>query len=120
MTVTDPVSVSEILNEIDGEKFYKFVDSKLTADPNIRRYAGNLDFIVTVGAEFLANYVDINQPGTNLLTSPPVYSNVDGGTGIFSCRSIVVRADKAMDAPALEELKNGTFGRQTRAKHDYR
>lgn len=108
-TVTDPVSVSEILTEIEGEKFYKFVDSKLTADPNIRRYAGNLDFIVTVGAEFLANYVDINQPGTNLLTSPPVYSNVVNGTGIFSSRSVVVRADKQMDPPALDELKNGVY-----------
>jgi len=108
-TVTDPVSVSEILTEIEGEKFYKFVDSKLSADPNIRRYAGNLDFIVTVGAEFLANYVDINQPGTNLLTSPPVYSNVVNGTGIFSSRSIVVRADKQMDTPALDELKNGPY-----------
>ncbi len=108
-TVTDPVSESEITIEIDGEKFYKFVDSKLDADPNIRRYAGNLDFIVTVGAEFLANYVDINAPGTNLLTTPPVYSNVQNGTGILSSRSIVVRPDKVMDPAALDELKNGIY-----------
>lgn len=95
--------------EIEGEKFYKYVGSKLNADPNIVRRAGTLDFIVTVGAEFLSNYVDVNAPGTNLLTTPPVYSNVVGGTGIFSSRTVTIRADRPMDAASISELISGPY-----------
>jgi hypothetical protein len=105
----NPNSVSTIRKEIAGENFYKFVDTKLQPGISIRRYAGKLDFIITAGAEFLANYIAINQSTTSILTTAPYYSNVDGGTGIFSSRYMQVTKDKEMDIPALDLLKTSPY-----------
>ncbi len=107
--VSNPQNLSSIRKEIDGEDFYKFVDVKLQADPDIRRYAGTLDFIFTGGAEFLANYIAINQATTSILTTPPNYSNVQGGTGIFSSRFIQIAKNKEMDPAALNLLQTGPY-----------
>lgn len=107
--VTNPQNVSSIRKDIAGENFYKFVDQKLPALPNVYRYAGKMDFIFTAGEEFLANYISINQATTSILTTTPYYSNVDGGTGIFSSRSIQPVKNKEMDAASLDYLKTGPY-----------
>ena len=105
--VTNPENVNSIQMEIKGEDFYEFVAAKLPIVPGLNRYAGKMDFIYAAGAEFLANYIAINQATTSILTTPPYYSNVNGGTGIFSSRFIQVQKNKEMDAAALDELKTG-------------
>lgn len=107
--VNNPQSISTIQEEINGESFYKIVGSSLQANPLVRRYIGNIDFIFTAGAEFLANYVAINQSTTSILTTPPDYSNVDGGTGIFSSRFVQYKADKEMDTQSIDSLKSGQY-----------
>jgi hypothetical protein len=107
--ISEPQNISSIRREINGEDFYKFVDQKLQPDVDIRRYPGTLDFIFTAGAEFLANYIAINQATTSILTAPPSYSNVEGGTGIFSSRFIQVSKNKSMDPAALDLLRTGPY-----------
>jgi len=105
--VANPENLSSIRKEIDGEDFYEFVDQKLQPKANTIRHTVRLDFIFTAGAEFLANYININQATSSILTTPPIYSNVEGGTGIFSSRFIQIAADKQLDGSALDLLKTG-------------
>ncbi len=105
--VSNPSQITTIEKEIEGEDFYKFVASKIKEDPSVERFAGSMDFIFTAGAEFLANYISINQATTSILTTIPQYSNVEGGTGIFSSRFIQVSPNKFMDAPSLDLLRTG-------------
>ena len=107
--VANPDEVITISREIDGEDFYKFVGNSIDVDPNVVRYAGTQDFIFTAGAEIFANYLAINQSVSSILTSIPQYSNVEGGTGIFSSRIIQVSPNKALDPAALNELKTGPY-----------
>jgi len=107
--VSNPEQVINLIQEIEGEDFYKFVADQIDVDPNMVRYAGTLDFIFTAGAEFLANYIAINQATTSVLTSIPEYSNVEGGTGIFSSRFIQVSPNKSMDPASLNLLKTGPY-----------
>lgn len=107
--IANPDQVTNIIEEIDGEDFYKFVGDQIDVDPNMVRYAGTLDFIFTAGAEFLANYIAINQATTSVLTSIPEYSNVEGGTGIFSSRFVQVSPNKSMDAASLNLLKTSPY-----------
>jgi len=102
--VDDPSSTQSLRIEVEGEEFYQFVGQQLQADPNILRYAGTLDFIFNSGAEFLANYVSINEATTSILTTAPYYSNVVGGTGIFSSRYTQTVPNKSMDAPSKDLL----------------
>lgn len=107
--VSNPDQIQNLIEEINGEDFYKFVADQIDVDPAVVRYAGSMDFIFTAGAEFLANYIAINQATTSVLTSIPEYSNVEGGTGIFSSRFIQVSPNKSMDAASLVLLKTGPY-----------
>ncbi len=107
--VSNPQAITSIEKEINGEDFYKFVASKLKVDNSVVRYAGSMDFIFTAGEAFLANYISINQATTSVLTSIPEYTNVEGGTGIFSSRFILISPNKNMDAPSLNLLKTGPY-----------
>ncbi|MBL0341930.1 MAG: hypothetical protein IPP71_13930 [Bacteroidetes bacterium] len=69
--VSNTSQIKTITLEIEGEDFYKFVGEAIKVDPNVIRYAGKLDFIFSGGAEFLANYVAINQATSSILTTIP-------------------------------------------------
>jgi hypothetical protein len=102
--VTNPQNITAIEFPIYGEDFYKYVGQKLKVDPAVRRYAGNLDFFFIAGAEFLSNYITINQATTSILTSIPQYSNINGGTGVFSSRIKQASLDKPLSIPSKDLL----------------
>jgi hypothetical protein len=102
--VPEPVKI-----QIEGEEFYEFVGQKITANSNVVRYVGTLDFIFASGAEFLANYVSINEATTSILTSAPYYSNVVGGTGIFSSRYTQTVPNKQLDPPSKDLLLTSPY-----------
>jgi hypothetical protein len=106
--VNNPLNASTFRREIAGENFYKFVGEKLQPG-NYYRYAGNLDFIFVAGEELLANYVSITSAITSVITTTPYYSNVTGGTGIFSSRFIQVLKDKQMDPPSVSLLQSSPY-----------
>ncbi len=39
----------------------------------------------------LATYLDINPAGGSLLEEVPVYSNIEGGTGVFASRHTIMK-----------------------------
>ena len=107
--ITDNIlSATNIKREIDGEDFYKFVGQQIQPG-NYFRYALGLDFIFVAGEQTLANYVNINSSLSSISTSIPVYSNVTGGTGIFSSRFIQVLKNKQMDPPSISFLQSSPY-----------
>ncbi|HEX5002622.1 MAG TPA: hypothetical protein VFW78_08990, partial [Bacteroidia bacterium] len=107
--VPDPNLISTISYAIEGESFYKFVAQKLNPDNTVVRHAGTLDFIVSAGAEVLANYISINSATSSVLTSIPQYTNVNNGLGIFSSRFVTTSPNKPMSAASIDSLKNGQY-----------
>jgi len=108
--VPDPSLISSISYSIDnGDNFYKFVSQKLNPDNTVVRHAGTLDFIVSAGAEVLANYISINSATTSVLTSIPQYTNVNNGLGIFSSRFVTTSPNKPMGGASIDSLKNGQY-----------
>ena len=107
--VKDPDMPEIISLEVDGEDFYRFLGDAIKVDASVRRYAGTTDFIITSGAEFLADYININSATTSILTTIPEYTNIENGTGIFSCRYTQVTPNKPLDANSLNYLKTGPY-----------
>lgn len=78
--------------EISGEAFYSAVNNKLSnyayeADV-IKRviHENNIEIIVTAANENLSLFIGINEPSTGVVTEQPVFTNVEGGVGIFASR----------------------------------
>jgi hypothetical protein len=98
-----------ITHAINGEDFYRFVAQKLNPDNTVQRTAGTLDFIVSGGSEVLANYININSSTTSILTTIPLYTNVNNGLGIFASRFVTTSPNKPLGVFSLDSLKNGKY-----------
>ena len=78
--------------EISGEAFYSAINNKLSnyiyeADVE-KRVIGkdNIELIVTAANENLSLFIGINEPSTGVVTEQPVFTNIEGGVGIFASR----------------------------------
>jgi len=78
--------------EISGEAFYSAINNKLNnyiyeADVE-KRVIGkdNVEIIVTAANENLSLFMDINEPSTGVVTEQPVFTNIEGGVGMFASR----------------------------------
>jgi len=69
-----------------GETFYSKLESELESIPNVKRWAGEINIIISCGSEMLNSYIEINDADNSLLTEVPVFSNIEGGTGVFASR----------------------------------
>ncbi len=54
------------------------------------RHVTHLDFQVTAGAQEYSDFLQISAPSTSVAQDKPTYTNIDGGFGIFSSKSIRV------------------------------
>jgi hypothetical protein len=76
-----------------GESFFNELNAKLEVVPNIERWAGNVDVIVTAGSEVLHYYIEINHAlAGSLVQEIPNYTNINNGIGIFASRHSVIKS----------------------------
>jgi len=76
-----------------GESFFNELNARLEVVPNIERWAGKIDIIVTAGSEVLHYYIEINHAlAGSLIQEIPNYTNINNGTGIFASRHQVVKS----------------------------
>jgi hypothetical protein len=52
------------------------------------RKATHIDFVVTAGAQDFSDFLQVSAPSTSVAQDKPTYSNIDGGYGIFSSKSV--------------------------------
>ena len=70
--------------KIKGDQFFQFLENNL--DNNTTKQFLNLDLVMTIGAQDLKTYIDVNQPFSGIVPERPVFSNIDNGVGLFSSR----------------------------------
>ena len=54
------------------------------------RHATHIDFIVTSGAQEFVDFLEVSAPSTSVSQDKPAYTNINGGFGIFSSKSVRV------------------------------
>ena len=104
---------SEVMTtEYTGTLFYKTLQSTLIADNNITRVAGKIEVVITVAADELSTYIDVNSPSGSIVQVRPEYTNVNNGIGIFSARydnSIDRPRIMSLNALSIDSLKHGQY-----------
>ena len=70
--------------KIKGDQFFQFLENNL--DNNTTKQFLNLDLVMTIGAQDLKTYIDVNQPFSGIVQERPIFSNIDNGVGLFSSR----------------------------------
>lgn len=95
--------------------FFSQLKSRIPNNPNIKRFHGimfginrvDVQFVMSVGADELNTYIDVNKPSTSIIQERPIYTNISNGIGIFSSKRSV-RFNYAFNTMTLDSLKNGS------------
>ncbi|MBX7183041.1 MAG: hypothetical protein K1X82_13090 [Bacteroidia bacterium] len=104
---------SDVYIVLPGESFYKFLQNAIPnpGDTLVRIFDG-IDFVVDVGTNDFYNFLNLNQQTTTIVQDKAVYSNIEGGYGIFTSRLRAVREGKLLNSPSTKELTDGQYTSQ--------
>ena len=109
-----PEGSSFVDASIESDPFYQFVGSSIPVIPGAKRAFRGLTFTVIGGGREIYDFVNLTLAGSSSVTSAqdaPVYSNVDGGVGIFTSSSRVSQSGVGLATEARDSL---IFGRYTK------
>lgn len=76
-----------------GDNFYKNLGNEMAkkSSANVKnRRSFYMEYIVSAGSEDLSDFLQINAPSNSIAQDKPLYSNIDGGVGIFAGRSTTI------------------------------
>jgi len=75
------------------DDFYRLLGDNIEVDPKMKRtMAGNpLDVFISAGTEELYTYMQVTDQNTGIVQDKPLYSNIEGGVGLFTSRTTQVR-----------------------------
>lgn len=91
--------------------FFSRLESELDLDAlNVKRVAGKVDLVFMSAGEELYNYMNVGSGG--LSTDVPEYTNISGGTGLFSSRNKTVKT-LSLNNLTLNNLYNRDWGFDT-------
>jgi hypothetical protein len=74
-----------------GPGFYSRVQAEIPVIDNVKRWAGNVDVVISAATQEFHTYIEANGANGNLLQEVPIYSNIDNGIGIFGSRHTVTK-----------------------------
>jgi len=89
--------------------FYFQLQKKLEVRDDVTRFPGYIDVIVTVGAEDLNTYIDVNQPSNSIIQERPTFSNITNGIGLFTSKYTYRRNNYKLNIQTVQLLINGAY-----------
>jgi hypothetical protein len=74
-----------------GDVFYSTLENQLEKPLNVKRWATKVDVIIACASQVFDTYIEVNDGNDNLLSEVPVYTNIEGGYGIFASRRTITK-----------------------------
>jgi hypothetical protein len=105
---------SDVTNSVKimGESFYIWLKANIPEDPQVKRFVTSADIILTSGGPEILNYLTVGQANLGITSSGeiPVYSNIqNGGRGIFSSKTRLVRKNIIFSPVTQDSIQNGVY-----------
>ena len=103
---------------IRGEAFYQFVFLNIPPSDGEIRLLDGIDLRITAGGVEMLELVELSQANIGITSaqSIPVYSNVEGGLGVFTSRYQLERTNIQLTQEALDTLQDGIYTRDLNFK----
>lgn len=97
--------------QIKGEEFFKFLGNSLDETLPVTRVFRSIDVEVSSGGIELLEFLRISQANTGITSSQtiPTYTNVEGGFGLFTSRTITKLEDLTINGVTRDSLVNGFY-----------
>jgi len=88
-----------------GQDFYNFVSAQISVNPEVKkRNIIDIDVVTEIGHEDLLKYIEVSQPASGLAQTTPLFTNINGGLGLFSSRHIARRTGMGLSSGSTEVL----------------
>jgi len=71
---------------ITGEEFFNLLAYNISSSTTVNRRVNNLDLLFSVGTSDLNTYIHLNEPPTGIVQERDLFTNIDGGIGLFTSR----------------------------------
>ena len=119
LTTTDVTANSQQDVKTDKLSFYNFVAQQIAVSSNVvKRRARFVECVVYAGNDELKNYMEINGASNSLAQEHPLYTNINGGYGVFAARSRATRSNinlsvNSIDGNNINGFKGLTNGSAT-------
>ncbi|MGP1514876.1 MAG: DUF4249 family protein [Bacteroidales bacterium] len=99
---------------VDTASIFSGMRTKLKGKTNLNWYGVSpFEIKVSAGDLSLFDYISINSASNNSLNYTPIYTNIDGGIGLFAARRTHIHksfADKEISNDIKEKIKTFGFG----------
>ena len=72
--------------QITGEEFFNLLAYNIPSSSTVNRRINNLDILFSVGTADVHTYINLNEPPTGIVQERDLFTNIDGGIGLFAAR----------------------------------
>ena len=72
--------------QITGEEFFNLLAYNIPSSSTVNRRINNLDILFSVGTADVNTYINLNEPPTGIVQERDLFTNIDGGIGLFAAR----------------------------------
>jgi len=93
-----------------GENFYTLLGQQMDDELNVKRWADDVVITISAGGYELNTFIDVNAPSSSIIQEIPQYTNIEGGTGIFSSRRTVSRSYKLLSTSEDKLINDYNWG----------
>tara|TARA_Y100001968_G_scaffold294526_1_gene301184 strand:+ start:445 stop:1482 length:1038 start_codon:yes stop_codon:yes gene_type:complete len=77
---------SDLKQKITGQEFLSLLKNNIDTSSTKNRRLNNLDILFSAGTTVLNTYIDLNKPPTGIVQERDMFTNINGGIGLFSAR----------------------------------
>jgi len=91
------------------EGYYRFLRNNIGTTTDKSRVFKGIDVEVWAAADDYATYINVSQPSQGIVQEKPLFTNVDGGVGLFSSRAKGMKNNVALSTSSLDSLWRGMF-----------
>lgn len=103
-------SADKLVNLVSGLDFYTWVGENILDDPKVvRRTYNGIDLHISVAHKTLDTYMQVSKPVSGIAQIQPLYTNIEGGYGLFSSRILYTKKGINIDAASMKELATGSY-----------
>ncbi len=92
----------------NNQDFFYLLQQRLEQRDDVERYPGYVDLVISVAADEMNTYIDVNQPSNSIIQEKPVFSNISNGIGLFSSK-FIRRYSYMLNNNSRDSLRYGRY-----------
>ena len=97
------------VSEVTYEAYFQFLRNNIGLSTSHVRVFRAIDVEIWAAADDYATYINVSQPSTGIVQEKPLFTNIDGGIGLFSSRAVGVKSDVPLSTSSMDSLWRGIY-----------